>query len=420
MKCRFSSATAALLLVVGAEAAHAQQVEPPPGPVDRARPDFEPVGGRVGNFILHPRAEARLEYSDNVFAAADGARSDTIGTLIGGVRLDSQFARHELRADAWVSQSIHGRFSSEDELEGSIRVDGRLDLSRRQVVRLTAQAEALAQGRYDINSIDQSREPIRYRRFSGSASYSHDLDPLSLSAGLSATRQTFSDAVVRSGEPLDESFRDFTYAEATLQLGYRVGPGLSLIAQGSLDRFDYDRDFHMTGVTATPFDRDSTGYKLEGGVRLELTRLIYGNLRAGFLHRDSDDARLPDIDGLSFGGELVWSVTPLTTVTLFADRSIEEGGLRDIAGNLRSQVALSVEHDLRRWLVITGSVRVARVRPVGPAESANELGLEATARYYLSRRVQISLEAQHFSRDDRVGIRGFSKNRVMLGVRIVL
>src|SRR5258708_6404154 len=46
----------------------------------RARPDFDPLGTRLGSFVLHPRLEEGLGYDSNVFGGSSPRGSWVVGT----------------------------------------------------------------------------------------------------------------------------------------------------------------------------------------------------------------------------------------------------------------------------------------------------------------------------------------------------
>lgn len=408
-----SRAAAAAGLYCLGSGALAQTVQPPPGPVDRARPEFEPVGGRIGSFILYPRLHAEIAYNDNVLADPSGGRGDFILTAAPGIKVNSLWLRHRLVLDAQLSQEVHGKLSSEDEMEGRVKADGVLDLSNRSTIRVNAAAEFLAEDRFSVASFSQGQSRTRYSRLSTGASYSHDLDPLSLTADLQFSRLDFSDVSGRSGVSVDQDFRDSLYASGSLRGSYRVSPGISAVARLNVDRLDYD-----DSTMVDQLDRDSTGYKVEAGVGLELSRLLFGDIRAGFLARDSEDPSLPDISGYSFTVSLTWTPTALTTVRFFADRAIEEGGRRETAGNLRSQATLNVEHELRRWIILEGSARFALLEPIGPIADAKEYEGQLSATYLLSRRLRATASVRHSRRHATSFFSNFSQNRIALALRL--
>jgi hypothetical protein len=397
-------------------AAGAQTVAPPPGPGERARTEFEPVGGRIGSFMLYPRVEAQIEYNDNILAAAEAARGDAIITAAPGFRLNSLWLRHKLLLDAQVSHHAYVKSRSENALEGSARLEGTIDLARDSALRLSAAAEFLAEERYSINNLNRSDDRTRFSRLSTSASYTHDLDPLVITGELYFSRLDFHDVTTRGGASLDQDFRDTAFVSGTVRGSYRVSPAVSAVVRLNVDRLEQA----SAGVAGTRLDRDSTGFKLEGGVGLELSRLLFGDLRLGILRRTSEDARLPNVTGLSIGASLTWTPTSLTTVRFYADRAVEEGGAVETAGNLRSEARLRVDHELRRWLILGAAVRYAFIEPIGTLPDAHEYDGELSATYLLSRRLRVIAKYRHFRRDASGIFASFNQNRSSLALKLTL
>lgn len=389
------------------------QLEQPTGPVNRPRPEYQPVGGRVGAFMIYPGFNVDAEYNDNIFASETAASDDLILRLRPQVRVEPLWRRHRLALNAYLSQSLYARHGDENSLQGGIRVNGTLDVTRDSAVRATLTYDALAQERFDFGSIDEARSPVRYHRLAGTFNYTHDLDPVRLHAETRVGLLDFQDVRARSGAVIDQDFRDSLYLSLAGSVDYRISPGISALGRITVDKLDFEN--HPGG---NALDRDSTGIKVEGGVYLELSRLIIGELRAGYLHRNSADSRLPDVTGLSFAASLTWTITPLTTLRLYADRAIEEGGTEITAGNLRSQVQLSVEHELLRSLVLEGQARYAVIDPLGPLSIAREYELTANATYYLSRRFRLFGSLRRIDRDSR-SFADFEQNRILIGVRAV-
>lgn len=393
----------------------AQTVQPPPSPRDRPRPEFDPVGGRIGNFMLHPKLDVDLEFNDNIFAADEGADGDFILRARPALNVERRGSRSRWSLETYLSRSVFLEHGTENALEGGIKTDGTVDISRRSGLRVSLAYDNLAQERFNISSPTAAAERVRYGRLAGQASYTHDLDPLRLRGDLRATRLDFSDVRSRTGAVLDQDFRDALFVSASAAADYQVSPGVAALARVTVDRLDF-RTAVRNGV---PFDRDSTGLKAEAGISLELSRLLFGEVRAGYLRRDSAAGTLGKITGLSYGASLTWTATPLTTMRLFADREVEEGGAEITAGNLRSEVMLSVEHELLRSLVLEASARYAQIKPLGPLPTASEYDVEAKATYYVSRRLRLFGSLRHFQREASGFFTEFRQRRAMLGVRLV-
>lgn len=396
-------------------AAHAQV--PPPLPSDRQLDDFEPVGGRIGSFLLYPSAEVRIEYDDNILALPEGGADDVELTVRGAARLVSQWQRHSLEANAYIQQGYHGRFTTEDAMEGGARLNGRLDIDRNTSARFVASIDSLAENRANITSVRQALEPTRFRRTDALASLAHDFGKLQLSGDAQVLVLDFDDVPAIGGGTIEQDFRDSVYMRGALTAALEISPRVSALVRGQVDRLTFSDEPDIPD----PFDRDTTGYALEAGFRLELDNLLSGEIRAGVLHRDVDDPSGAGLTGVSFGANLVWSLTPLTTLSLFADRQVEEGGSQLVSGNIRSQARLVLEHELLRNLVLEGQAGFARIDTIGQIEeSAEEYNLMAEATWRLDRNFRLFARADRFQRfSNEDFFRDFTRNRLMVGVRVV-
>jgi hypothetical protein len=93
---------------------------------------------------------------------------------------------------------------------------------------------------------------------------------------------------------------------------------------------------------------------VRAGSTFEITRTLTGEASAGLQQRSYEDPRLRDLRGPLVDAALIWSATPLTTVRLRAQSSIDETTLANSNGTLTQSARLEVQHDLRRNLSLTG------------------------------------------------------------------
>lgn len=409
-------------LLAPATAAYAQSgttstTVAPPRPSERVNPEFEPVGGRIGSFFIFPTVETRIEYDDNILALPDNGAGDIELTVRGAVAIESRWLRHSLQADAYIQQNFHGKFTTEDVMEGGARVRGTLDIDRDTSARLVASLDALAEDRANITSTSQAREPTRFRRADTLLSASRQMGRVEFVGDAQIVVLDFDDATAADGTQVEQDFRDSTYLRGSLTTLVELSPRISGLVRGQVDRLTYSGN----PSTPDPFDRDTTGYAVEGGARLALSNLIFGEIRAGVLHRKVDDPSAKGVTGLSFGANLTWNVTPLSTLRFFADRQVEEGGSQLVSGNIRSQVRVEAEHELLRNLVLDWRASFSRIETIGQIETAaKEYNLSIGGTYKLDRNIRLFARADRFQRfaDDSF-FREFTRNRVTAGVRVV-
>lgn len=389
----------------------------PPSPSERELKEFEPVGGRIGSFLLYPSVEARIEYDDNILALPSEGEGDVELTMRAAMALESRWLRHSLEADAYIEQSLHGRFTTEDMTEGGARVRGRLDISRDTSARLVASLDSLGENRANITAAGQARDPTRFRRADALLSLAHDLGRVQLIGDTQIIALDFDDAVTAEGDPLDQDFRDSLYLRASLAAAVEISPRVSGLLRGQVDRLSYVGDPEVPD----PFDRDTTGYSVEAGLRLELSNLLFGEVRAGLLHREVDDPTANGVTGASFGANLTWNITPLTTLRLFGDRQVEEGGSQLVSGNIRSQARIEAEHELLRNIILEARGGAALIDTVGIIDAqAQEYNLMVGATWKVDRNFRVFARADRFQRfADGDFFREFTRNRVTAGVRVV-
>ncbi|SOB81104.1 hypothetical protein SAMN06297144_1399 [Sphingomonas guangdongensis] len=359
----------------------------------RARPDYDPIGGRIGSFFLYPRLDLTGYYTSNLRAQDNNdAISDVFLDVRPSARLASVWSRHSLQADVYYARTVHANYPREDFSQYGGNVTGRYDIGRSGFASLTANAARIAEPRTDINSNLASRSPITYLNLSASGQVSQDFARFGVSVSGGLNKQTFDNGTTFSGLPLSQEFRDNTNYNGQVEGRYRLGANTRLLARVGGGGIRYDIN------PFNGFDRDSNFYRVEGGVGLTFSELLSGSVTAGFYRQDNADPRFLDSSGLSFSADLLYSPTALTSVRLTADRTVEPGGSTITSGNVRGTGAVTVEHELRPDLILIGNARYSHVEPQGAIPGADEYGGSASALYYLSRRFRFNASVGYSAR----------------------
>ncbi len=409
MRLRFAATTTGFVALMAATGASAQSVPANVGVADRTRSEYDPVGARLGSFILLPRVETSVAYDDNIYAARADKVSDEILTITPAARLSSQWQRNRLDINALYSRNFYASRGSESNSNYQVDAAGILDVSRQTQVRLQALAGRFIESRTDINSFSAIASPTRFTRVSGRAGLDHQFNTLAVSAEAGVQKLSYSDTRLIDNTVFDQSFRDNVLTDGTLRLRYGLRTGTAFVVQVSADKLHYNNA--PPPVLGAVANRDTSGYRVEGGLILELSSLIYGDVRIGYLHRNTADPTIKNVSGLSFAANVLWNVTPLTSVRLIANRSVEDSVSRIVAGNLRSQGTLTVDHELLRNVLLNASVRYANISPIGPVSDSQELEFRAGATYYLNRRFGLRASYRLYDRSSKV-FQEFTSNRL--------
>lgn len=414
MHLRWTAGFLAAAAVAPAGQAMAQGVPANVGVADRFRPEYQPIGGRIGSFILYPRIDASVAIDDNIFATEEDTTGDAIFTVTPSVNLASQWQRNRLDLTARYTRNFYASNTRENSSTAEFNGSGVLDVSRQTQVRLSAVAGRFFESRTDINAITTTVSPTRFTRFGGRGTVDHQFTNLALTGEAGVQYLNFDNSRFLDGSVFDQSFRNSQYRDALVRVRYGFRGGASALVQISGDQLRYDEDL-PTAPGQLPFDRASDGFKAEAGLALELASLLYGDVRIGYLRRDPADPTIRNVSGLSFGANLLWNVTPLTSLRLVANRSVEDSSTRIIAGNLRSEGTLTADHELLRNLILNGSLRYAVIDPIGPLSKSDEAEFRLGAQYLLNRRYSVNLTYRYYTRNSDV-YSEFTSNRLVASV----
>ena len=399
--------------------AQAQEVPPNVGVADRARPAFDALGIRAGSVLVFPAITGRIEYDDNVLASPAGKRGDSVFYVEPEVRVRSDFSRHAFDTRFYYGRSFHNKLGGEDTSEYGAIGRGVLDVTRRTRIRLGGSYEHNAENRSSLSSFTGSRTPVKYDRLAGSLGIEQEVGDFILLGRGEYRRVSYEDAVDPLGNPIDLEFRNLRTKTATGQISYRLRSGTTAFVRVSADRRRYDLRPGDPGFDPfTQTDRSSNGLRAEAGLGLELTRLIYGNIRVGYLRQKYADIKLRDTSGLSYGADILWNVTPLTTFRLTADRSVDETSSQTTAGNLRSEFTAKVDHELLRYVILSAGARYARINPAGPTARSREVEANVGVRYLMNRYMELRGGYSYEKRSSNANVIRFSSNRVFVGLTL--
>ena len=378
---------------------------------ERARPGLDADGMPVGAMRLYPSVGVRLRYTDNVFADDNMKASDTAFHVLPELRLQSRSPRHraELGGNADIARYADLRTEDFDDFRfwalGDMQVrNGKLEARLR-----------LSDIHEDRTSPDDARgtELTRFKQNSVTAAYTHHPGRLLLKLdGLYRTLD-FSSTQTSSGI-VDNNDRDRSQLGVGLRAGYSMSPDYVLFAEARADSIDYDQTFDRNG-----FARSSDGIEFRAGTLLDFSGRTSGEFFVGYLRRKYDDSRYDNVTGPSFGGEIAWNATRLTTVGIAASRTVRGTTIVGASGIFRSAASIRVDHELRRNLILSGSLEYWN-DDFQNIDRTDDLGfVELGARYMMSRYARIEMGYRYQSRDTSPagsGGRNYEINDVFLQV----
>lgn len=381
--------------------------------LERERPELDPLGIRVGSFILSPSLSVHQEYNDNIFATETDTESDFITRILPELSLRSDWNNHSL---AFFGSGNIGRYwdnSAEDFEDFNVGTSGRLDVRRDTWVRARAEYQDRHEERSSPDDVGGD-EPTEYNVSIGRLEGFHRLNRLSFTLGGAIERFDFDDVGTSLGTTINNDDRDRDEYEASLRVGYELVPSYEAFVRGAYLIRDYD-----SGTDDAGRDRDSDGFEVVAGVSIDFGGITFGDFFAGYRQQEYDDPTLDKVSGPVVGADITWNVTPLTTFIGTVSREIRESTTGDGMGNFASgrfftTVGVSAQHELLRNLLLGADVSYSNddFKGIDRSDDIYRFGLDAN--YMMFRNLYLRGGYRFRSRDSEFAGADFAENIVFI------
>lgn len=392
-----------LVLPDMASAQQRREVDPNVTVTDRPRPEYDPLGMRAGSFRILPELAITGTYSDNVEFDEDNEESDYIITLRPVVALESDWTRHALGFEVGSELGFYLEEDNNDYEDFFAEGDGTLEISRQTSLRANA---GIRQANED-QSEGNNNEVETFMEYDGGLSLSHQLNRVIVTLGGNVDRVEFDD-----NEDDDEN----RYEYNTLLRGtYEVSPRFDVFTEGRYNVLDYDEDQDGTGN-----EQDSDGYEIRLGTGLDLTTVLFGEAFFGYRVQnfDQDDE---EEDGISFGADLNWNVTQLTSIGLTGQRDFQPSDEAGANSIFQTRFGVSVAHEFLRNLVVDGSAIYQNDDFRGDSNRDDDivrLGVGAT--YWVNRNASLNAGYEYSQRDSNQANQDYNANEISIGLTLRL
>lgn len=375
----FVSLVAAGLMASLPVHAMAQEVDDSVSVRERPRPEYDPLGMRLGGFNLHAQLNLGLASTDNLFATETAEQDDTIMRLGVDAQLRSDWSRHGVQIDAGYGSTHHDNFDSEDAQTSYIGAAGRLDVGSRSQINARARFTDDVEPRTDPDSL-LGADPVEFTRTEYGIGAQHDFSRFRVSAGFNSSEHDYDDAGA-----VDQDFRDHEEQSITGRVEAELTPRVGLVLQATSDERDYDNAPLL----------NSEGKTYLAGVRVNLTDLLRGEITVGQFERDYDSGS--NVEGTAIAANLEWYATRLTTLSFHANQSAEEDGAIIASPYTDANYGVRVDHELLRNVILTAGVRMGR-RDYEVIDREDEYtGADVGVDYLVNRRVAVNLRYNHDS-----------------------
>jgi hypothetical protein len=275
---------------------------------------IEPTGGHIGNIEVFPQISGQVGYDSNIYNRSLNVLDDGVAVLSPAISFRSDLSRHAVRLDINAELRRYLNITEEDSEQVSGTLAGRLDLSNNVTVAPTFILAQKIERRGSFGDSFLTDSPVQYfQKFAG-IEVARQGARLELRASASFDKKDYEDNTLQ-GVPIKLDNRDVGQFRMGASGYYSVSPRLRAVVTFAANKLDYDLE------PVVP--RGSRGWSLLGGVQVQITNVITGEVQIGYQHQSYDDPNLPDYSGLDYYFEGRWTPTPRLQMTALGSRTVE-------------------------------------------------------------------------------------------------
>jgi hypothetical protein len=378
----------------------------------RERPDYAPIGARLGAFTFDPYIGASELFDDNIFFAAHNPDADFISTATFGLLSKVALERLSLRLDTGGEIVRYVKNTSQDYWQGHFSIDGRYDIDPGLAVVGLIESSRLAQPRDAVDAVN-SRTPTIYYDTNASVGLVKNAGRFNAAATFAYQRLQYensegADGTIDNG-PLDRNQWAF---DGLVGYNYVGTQNVFVRFQGNIR--DYPQPVNNAG-----FRDSSKGFALTTGADFDFDGVITGRLEVGYEQQTYDDSQIGTTAGPLVNLDVLWNPTQLTSVSGSFNYEFVESINNASPGYWRSLVTVGVTHELQRNLLLNGQLELLHREFVNSSGVENQLGLTVGGRYFIDN--GLTLDAHYLFRvqDEVNGSHDYVKNAIFIQLRKV-
>ncbi len=372
---------------------------------------FDPIGIKIGSFVLFPEVELDAAWNSNVFRAPS-AQSDSAFELRPSARLVSNWSRHALEFRGTGGLSYFNEFNSENDKSYLLESRGRLDVTRRTNLQALISREQALESR---SALDASTAGSRINQITERAegALNHRFNRLSLQFRGSVTDFGFGETE-NVGVTTSNADRDYTATEETVRATWEFKPTFSVFTEVAVNQRNYD-----TAAASDGLNRSSDGERYRAGVSFGNTgQILRGEVSLGYGVQTPDDKRLQDIDGLILDANATWRVSDFTSILFNARSDVSETTTVNVGGSFNRSAGVEVRHALRRYLIASAGLTYSTQDSQDGVIDENEIRATLGAEYFVNSDVILFSRYAHTQFTSADGLTDYDADEVRLGLRL--
>ena len=364
------------------------------------------LGIRSGSFLWFPAIELRGGVTDNGTKTARGGRAgfyEIAPELVGR----SDWSRHQLEVDlrGTFRDYVDGIDTTEPTASGSVK--GRIDVSERTTGNIEANYALSRESNTDPDVSGTTGDGPLIHSLGASAAVTQRFNRISVAPKGALERTIYESSGAAAAS------RNTTTLTGSLRLSYDDGGAIKPYVEGLASRRLYDEPIDDNGQKRT-----GQGMELRGGVAFDHEGVLTGEVGVGYRREQFDDPALADLDGWTLNGNLDWTASALTKVTLSANTDFSPSTVRNSSGSVKRTVGARITHAFRRNIIADAGASFGFEDFDDTGRSDRTIDADLGLTYKLNRTVAMTARGRHEQLQTTVPGEDYTANSFTLGLRL--
>lgn len=350
---------AAVAAACGSQSARAQLLPPDDSLIkfyrytavrERVIPGFTPSSIDVGGLALSPSLDVTGEYTDNIYALQTPRVGDEFVDIAPSVLVQASGESRtlSLNATGHLDRYVAHPSENSEAIDASAYATQQLGGGTR--VRLLARYDQARESRESENAYVLTQRPIRFESAAAAVGVTQRFASVQLSGEGGFQRSTYFDGALFDGTVLGQHYRDNDVETVRVRAEVAQSPSLAYFAQATHAWVDY----RVAGA-----GRGSRNLELLGGVRFELPIRARGEIGVGYVRADFQGATR-SFSGVGINSSVTLFPTELLTVTVTAQRSLNNAGTPSSTGYVALSGGIQADYELLRQVILSAGVQLER------------------------------------------------------------
>lgn len=385
-------------------------------PTAAAAENYDPKGVAMGSFRLFPTLELDEVYNDNIYATNFGQAGRTasfVQLIKPSLDLRSDWNQHMLNFFAKGNFGIFTATPTPNFADFSLGTDGRFDIQRDWNTYAGASFSHNHEDPGTPNAATGAVPPNVYDQISANIGYFQKFNRLGVRADGRLDNYNYTNNLTSVNGSLANFYRDRAEWREALRVGYEIVGDTEAWVRGSLNQRRYVYQPDQSG-----FYRNSSGFDIVGGLRVDLGGITSFEVFAGYLQQDYVDPNFKTVRQPTFGLTGYWNPLRELSVRPFVQRTVNDAGLTNSAAYLSTSGGVDVDYKARPNIKLTahGDYSIADYSVVSTTSNEYDqyLTFRAGAVYSLDNTFFVGPSYSYIYKVSNLANQNYDQNIVML------